>query len=208
MKKLFAAALLLCLSAIGAQAQLTAAKAFVDAPASVFPLVDNTTRLDMIDYVNAGMSTQSVNRLGGGSAIIELTPMKLRAKMTDASIDELFLLPAGSDTIIGVIRTVATPGHDSSISFFNSSWQPLKPGAVFTAPVLADWVTDQSHIPDVETVVPFMLVGYSYDPDKGVLTATNNLEPFLSKDIYSIVAPFMTDTIVYQWNGKRFKAGL
>lgn len=205
MKKLILAAALLLFGATAARAQLTAAKAFVNAPQSVFPLVDTNTRMDMVDYINAGMSTQSNNKLGGGSAIIDLSPMRMKVKMTDSSTDELFLLPtAASDTIIGVIRTVATPGHDSSIAFYDSKWQPVKGGSVLTVPVLADWITDKAHTADVETVVPFMLVGYTFDPATQRLTATNHLEGFLSEDIYSMVAPYISKTLVYAWNGKRF----
>ncbi len=207
MKKLILAAALLLAGATSARAQLTAAKAFVDAPQSVFPLVDTNTRMDMVDYINAGMSTQSSNKLGGGSAIIDLSPMRIKVKMTDSSTDEIFLLPtasASSDTIIGVIRTVATPGHDSSIAFYNSKWQPVKSGSVMTVPVLADWITDKAHTADVETIVPFMLVGYTFDPATQRLTATNHLEGFLSEDIYSIVAPYISKNLVYAWNGKRF----
>lgn len=205
MKKLILAAALLLLGATAARAQLTAAKAFVNAPQSVFPLVDTNTRMDMVDYINAGMSTQSSNKLGGGSAIIDLSPMRMKVKMTDSSTDELFLLPtAASDTIIGVIRTVATPGHDSSIAFYNSKWQPVKGGSVLNVPVMADWITDKAHTADVETVVPFMLVGYTFDPATQRLTATNHLEGFLSEDIYSMVEPYISKNLVYAWNGKRF----
>lgn len=205
MKKLILAAALLLLGATAARAQLTAAKAFVNAPQSVFPLVDTNTRMDMVDYINAGMSTQSSNKLGGGSAIIDLSPMRMKVKMTDSSTDELFLLPtAASDTIIGVIRTVATPGHDSSIAFYDSKWQPVKGGSVLNVPVMADWITDKTHTADVETVVPFMLVGYTFDPATQRLTATNHLEGFLSEDIYSMVEPYISKTLVYAWNGKRF----
>lgn len=187
------------------QAQTPAAKAFADAPQSVFPLLDQSTRLDMIDYFNAGMSTQSANNLGGTSAILAIDPMSVKVKMTDASTGQLFLLPAAAgDTIVGVIRTVATPGHDSGLTLYTSAWKPVQPGKLFTAPVLKDWVTDVSHMADVEMVVPFMLTGYEYDPATSALTLTNNLESFLSKDIYEMVAPYMAGKLVYVWNGKRF----
>lgn len=205
MKQIFITVILIAASVLGVSAQLTARKAFTSAPQSVFPLLDTNTRLDMIDYFEAGMKTESKNALGGGSALLDLSPESLRVKMSDASVHQLFLLPAGNDTLIGVIRTVATPGHDSSMTLYTSSWQAAaKLQQRFQTPMLRDWVTDTSHLPDVETVVPFMLTGYSYDPATQTLTLTNNLKGFLSDDIYDMVADFMRPTLVYRWDGKRF----
>ncbi|MBD5317224.1 MAG: DUF3256 family protein [Bacteroides sp.] len=204
MKKFLIAALtLLAAGAPAAMAQLTASKAFAEAPKSVFPLLEPNTRLDMLDYFNAGMSTPSKNNLGGGSAITALKPEFLSINMSDASATQLFLLPAANDTVIGVIRTVSTPALDSSMNLYTSQWQPLKKGA-FTAPELKDWVTDSKEIDNVESVVPFMLVDYAYDPATATLTLTNNLKDFLSDDIYSMVSPFLVPSITYVWDGKRF----
>ncbi len=187
------------------QAQLTARQAFATAPQSVFPLLDTNTRLDMIDYFDAGMKNESKNALGGQSALLEVSPMSLSMKMSDASTNQVFLLPAaGNDTIIGVIRTVATPGHDSSLSLYTSKWQPVAQSKRFNAPKLTDWVTDRSHLGDVEAVVPFMLTGYKYDPQRSTLTLENNLNGFLSDDIYEMVAPYMLSSLTYEWDGKKF----
>ena len=204
MKHFLTTAILLAACVFGASAQLTARIAFTRAPQSVFPLLDTNTRLDMIDYFDAGMKTESKNALGGGSALLDMSPESLRVKMSDASVHQLFLLPAANDTLIGVIRTVATPGHDSSMTLYTSQWQPAARQHRFQAPVLRDWVTDPSHLPDVETVVPFMLTGYSYDPATSTLTLTNNLKGFLSDDIYAMVADYMRPVLIYRWDGKRF----
>ncbi len=45
--------------------QLTATEAFSSAPASVLPLIDYITRLDMIDYYNSGSATASKNVMQG-----------------------------------------------------------------------------------------------------------------------------------------------
>lgn len=198
--------LLMALTALAATAQLTAEHAFATAPRSVFPLLDTNTRLDMLDYYRAGMKNESSNALGGTSAVLEASPASLKVKMSDASVAQLFLVPvSATDTVIGVIRTVATPGHDSSITLYGKRWEALPAQRQFSAPVLADWVTDRAHIADVETVVPFMLTGYTFNPADATLTLTNNLKGFLSADIYSMVAPYMRETLVYEWNGKTFR---
>ncbi len=111
----------ICASAGSAYAQLNATNAFASAPQSVFPLLDKNARLDMIDYFASGSDTPSRNKLDGSSRISELNDYSVKIKMTDASDYQLAILPAGSDSLIAVISTVATPAHDSHISFYHRS---------------------------------------------------------------------------------------
>lgn len=189
--------------AMAAMAQLTARTAFAEAPSSVFPLLDKLTRLDMIDYFEAGSKVESVNALEGASAVTSLSDESLTVHLTDASDVQLFVVPtAKSDTIIGVITTVATPGHDSSLALYSGRWKRLD--GLFTAPKLADWLTDPRRSAEVEIVVPFMLTSYVYNPADKTLTLTNNLKGFLSDDIYSMVDGLVRPSLVYRWDGNRF----
>ena len=189
--------------AMAAMAQLTARTAFAEAPSSVFPLLDKLTRLDMIDYFEAGSKVESVNALEGASAVTSLSDESLTVHLTDASDVQLFVVPtAKSDTIIGVITTVATPGHDSSLALYSGRWKRLD--GLFTAPKLADWLTDPRRSAEVEIVVPFMLTSYVYNPADKTLSLTNNLKGFLSDDIYSMVDGLVRPSLVYRWDGNRF----
>ncbi len=187
-------------------AQLTASEAFTSAPNSVFPLLDSNTRLDMVDYYNNGLSTPSSNSLNGQSAITSMTDKALTVKMTDSSTSQIIVLGDGADSVIGVISTVATPGLDSKISFFDNKWNPLPADRFFTVPSLKAWLSDEGKGNEAEVTmqVPFMLASYSYDPTTGTLTATNNLSTFLDSDIYSIISQYLRDKLVYTWNGKKF----
>lgn len=193
----------LAVAAMAAMAQLTARTAFAEAPSSVFPLLDKLTRLDMIDYFEAGSKVESVNALEGASAVTSLSDESLTVHLTDASDVQLFVVPtAKSDTIIGVITTVATPGHDSSLALYSGRWKRLD--GLFTAPKLADWLTDPRRSAEVEIVVPFILTSYVYNPADKTLTLTNNLKGFLSDDIYSMVDGLVRPSLVYRWDGSRF----
>lgn len=187
-------------------AQMTAADAFKTAPQSVFPLLDKNTRLDMLDYFQAGMPHESVNALDGGSAVTALAPETVSLKMTDASTVQLFVVPTKNDTVIGVITTVSTPAGDSSLNLYTSKWTPVAAKSAFQAPKLVDWLLDASKLSDVEFVVPFMLVGYTYDPATQTLTLVNNLKGFLSDDVYATISPLMRSQLTYKWDGSRFTA--
>ena len=207
MKHIFASITLLVASAVSVSAQLTASQAFVDAPQKVFPLLDHNVRMDMVDYFNSGLETPSGNALNGQSVITELTPSSVSVKMTDSSTSQLTLLPAGNDTIIAIVSTVAAPGLDSNIRFFNRDWTPIPDGRCFSRPGWDQWLNDngKGHRDEVMMQVPFMLASYVIDPVTGVLTVTNNLGKFLDEDVYEMVAPYLQPQLSYTWNGKKYQ---
>ena len=203
MKQILLTALFL-LATLTVTAQKTAADAFTTAPTGVFPLRDPNTRRDGVDDSNSGLATPSANRLQGRSAITSLTPATITVKITDSSSAQIALLPAGRDTIFAVISTVATPGLDSTIKFYDSNWAPLPTDRHFTAPGWNDWMTPGHDITEITAHTPFMLASYFIDTDAGTLTATNNLATFLDEDTYKTLSPALRPTLTYKWNGKRF----
>lgn len=192
------------LTGLAATAQFTAAEAFTTAPADIFPLLDKTTRLDMVDYYNSGLNTPSANRLQGKSAITSLSPATLTVKVTESSSAQIALLPLGNDTILAVVSTVATPGLDSTLKFYDKTWKQLPADKYFTVPAWKDWVNSGHDISEVTAYAPFMLASYFIDTDSGTLTATNNLSTFLDEDTYQTLLPALNKSLTYKWNGKRF----
>ena len=115
---------------------------------------------------------------------VNLTDDDAKIDMTDASSYQLSIIPAGNDSIISVISTVATPAHDSHITFYDRTWKKL--------PV------------DMFKMIPFMLAEYVYNPADKSLTLTNNLKEFMSPDTESMIAPYLLPSLVYVWDGKKF----
>ncbi len=179
---------------------------FRNAPSHVLPLLDNTARLDMLDYYNSGMKNATGNNLGGGSSITGFGAERMDLKITEASGMELALLPSVNDTVIAVISTVMTPVADSKMSVFSGDWKQNITGKVFRAPELDDWLTasGKKHKTDVMQIVPFMLVEYDYDPSTRLLTLTNNTRNFVGEEIYQIVEGYLSPKMVYRWTGKDF----
>ncbi|MCM1164206.1 MAG: DUF3256 family protein [Muribaculaceae bacterium] len=182
-----------------------AADLFADAPTSVYPLLDRTTRLDMIDYAVNNLTTPSANALDGHSAITELTSESLKLRLTDSSTSQLVVLPTkGDNAVVAVISTVATPGLDSSISFYTTEWSQLPTSGLFAKPVWKDWLTPDGDLATVMSLTPFMLSSYVYDPATKTLTLTNNLSGFLDEDVYETISSSLLPTITYVWDGKKF----
>lgn len=196
-----------CVSS-GAFAQQHVVKAFTSAPATVFPLIDNSARLDMLDYFNSTKNLGSTNALSGRSRITEIKPGSMRIGMTSASTYQIAALPAGTDTLTAVISTVLTPAPDSKMAVYTGNWATVLTDKVFSRPVLKDWLTPEgSKKPDeVELLVPFLLISYDFDPSTLTLTLTNNTSSFLSEEVYEIVSPYLRQQLRFVWNGKKFAA--
>ncbi len=177
---------------------------FASAPASVFPLLDHNARLDMLDYFSNNMSTPTANNLDGRSAITAMSPTDLTVRLTDSSSAQIALLTAGNDTVVALISTVATPGLDSSISFYDTSWRPLQAGRYFSKPGWKDWIAPGGDLETVTAMTPFMLSSYFYDPATRTLTLTNNLGKFMDPDLYETISPSLLPTLTYTWSGKKF----
>lgn len=205
MKRIFLIVIVAMLTSVSSWA-LTASEAFASAPSSVFPLLDKSTRLDMIDYYNSGSATPSKNKLSGQSRILSIGEKDLRFEMSNASMYQVVVLPCGDEEIIALIETVATPAPDSNIAFFSDDWQKLASNC-FDVPDLKTWLTKEGkkNREHVEMMVPFMLVGYEYDSVTQQLTLTNNISKFLSEDVYEQISPYLCDKLVYRWNGKRME---
>lgn len=194
------------LGSLTCMAQTEAADLFTSAPQSVFPLLDQNTRLDMVDYFKNNMSKASQNSLGGRSMIMELTPESVTVKMTDSSAMQLVSLKGSKGEVIALISTVATPGLDSSIKFYDADWSPLPADKIFTKPGWKEWLTDSGRANEEEVTmqVPFMLASYRLDPATSTLTLTNNLSKFLDKEIYDDISSYLRPELTYTWTGKNF----
>ena len=191
---------------LGANAGGTAREAFVAAPRTVLPLLDHNTRLDMLDYYDAGLSHTTKNALDGGSRVLSVDANRILIEMTDASTLEIDLLPGEHNSnTIAVISTVHTPAANSTIAFYDEAWHPFDASKIFTAPQISDWITDKNYEADVTMLTPFVMSGYTYSPSDKTLTAFNNTEAFLGKDMYESISAWMRPQIVYQWDGKKFK---
>lgn len=193
-------------AALTGMAQTSAADLFTSAPQNVFPLLDQNTRLDMVDYYKNGMSTPSQNSLDGRSLITEMTPASLTVKMTDSSAMQIVELKGPKGSVVALISTVATPGLDSNIKFFDSDWKPLPTESYFVKPGWKEWLTDsgRQNQDEVTMQVPFMLASYRIDPESGTLTLTNNLSHFLDKALYDDLSTYLRPQLVYLWNGKNY----
>lgn len=193
------------------------ARVFAAVPSDMLPLLSVATRLDMVDYFAGGLSTRSTNDLEGSSRMTAMAPGQLTAEITEASDLQLTLLPgAGKYDVAALITTYRlNPSTDSNIEFLAVTTDsagtvnvaPLEAGRLFKGPALDDWLTPQGrkNRQEIVNILPFLPVEYSINPADHTLTATLSLDDLVDKEELATLAPLIKRSLVYEWNGKKYR---
>ena len=107
---------------------------WLNMPDSIIGYMDKNSRTESLDYFNLKVKSNINNMLGETSSIDTITNDFLSATLSSAMNMTMKKLPiSGKDSIICMVNTYSTSNEkESSISFFNSKWEPIKIG--FTIP--------------------------------------------------------------------------
>lgn len=182
---------------------------FATEPGTVFPLLPVNTRLDMLDYFDNGQIVSATNNLGNDTQIISLDSTFLSVQTSECRTVELRMFtPSARDTVIAVIETVGLPMADSRISFYDHNWKLLQTSKFITPPTMADFFTKStpsSKRADLLSLIDFSLIklmftGKAHD----VVVAKSGLKDFYSPIDYKRFEPYVTDSLFYTFNGKKF----
>ena len=177
---------------------------FASAPSTVFPSMSETNRLDMIDYYEAGYNRATIGELGDSCRVTNIDSLSISVDVSPVLKYQL-ALPAKN--VIMVITTHAIPQPDSEVAFYDSEWNQLPSSKFLITPSLSDWLTEQGrkNREEVENTVPFLIVSYYYDANRGILTLTNNLKDYFVDREWKVLSPNLHEKLQYRWNGKCFK---
>ncbi|MDE7443329.1 MAG: DUF3256 family protein [Muribaculaceae bacterium] len=185
---------------------------FVKAPRSVLPLLEQSTRLDMVDYFRSGMSTPSANVMDGHARVTDMTGRALTLQVSDAMTVQMVLLPVNvKQEVICCIFTLKTPQPDSWIEFYSTDWTKIGADKYFKAPTLDDWITKggQKQKNEIQEQFPFILASYTCSyPDNSTgceLVLTNQMESYMGQEQYDEFGPLLYKQLTYVWTGKMFK---
>jgi hypothetical protein len=100
---------------------------FKTMPDSLAPYLTVNNRLDMMDFVDAGMKAIVTNQLGGDTEMTFLSDDSLSVKMNSAFLLDLKLQKRDTTTVVCLKRTYLTQkGQYEVVSqTFTSYWRPL-----------------------------------------------------------------------------------
>lgn len=207
MKKLLTiiSALLL---AVTAKAQTGVEAAFYSAPDDVITYAPKTLRMDMVDYFKSGSSRLVQNAFFDGSRILELTDESITIQETadSASIAQIFVeAKAKNDSIIILIRNIATPAIDGRITFYDSKWNEIT--GCFKEPTLKEWLISnkKEDVALAERLIPFVMAKYIYNAENKILTLTPSFDAYMPEDDYNKVAHLIRPEICFRLTGSKMK---
>ena len=201
MQKIILFALLL-LSSTTIYAGHTIDAYFISAPAQLIPQLDENRRKDLIDFHNAGVAHHIVNQLGGEVLIDTIDDMQITVKL---SIQIALLPVADTVGVIAVVHTVSLPAQDSRITFYDTRWQPIENGKIFTAPTAKTFLNKSSKKTAQQVADLIDMLPVSYVISGRALQAREDLKTYLPEEVYERLAPLLRKTpLSYTWNGKRF----
>lgn len=176
------------------------AQLFIAMPDSLVPSIEVNRRKDLIDLMHAGQKAE-MTLLQDSLLSIDLSK---RSKMEIRWYDT-----TGNDTIIAFVNTVYAPAGDSRIRFFDTAWKELPASErirqirreeFFQFP---DSLT-KAKKEDLLRPVDIFLVKYNFATD-GSLCARQSWANYLDKELFNRIEPYLQDSIILHWDGKRFK---
>ncbi len=183
-----------------------ATEAFTTAPDAVFPTINPTLRLDMLDYYKASHGHNAENDFAEPARIDTLTSDRISVRVADNAVVDMTLMPlSATDTAVVVITTLQAPATISSVKVFHGDWVEY-PG-VMPSQQLTDWLLPQAkeRMADIENMVPFIITKMTFDPATRTLTARNTLDEYFTPDDYTKLQSLMRPALTYRWNGKKFQ---
>lgn len=204
--------LLVFLSNINSQ-NMHMAELFKQMPDSLIPYLTTNNKLDMLDFIDAGMEAKVNNKFDGESILCELDSTYLRLKLNTSVEVEMKLLSSSNilnDSTKHLICLVTTYGDlikESVLNLFTSKWNSIEHD--ITKSKLISYVI---HKPDtmseltyndVKNIPDDYLITLSLDKNENSMSVSASTT-LLSTDASTKVKPIIS-TKRLLWNGKTFK---
>lgn len=189
------------------------AELFKQMPDSLMPYLTTNNKLDMLDFIDAGMEAKVNNKFDGESILCELDSTYLRLKLNTSVEVEMKLLSSSNilnDSTKHLICLVTTYGDlikESVLNLFTSKWNTIEHD--ITKSKLISYVI---HKPDtmseltynnVKNIPDDYLITLSLDKNENSMSVSASTT-LLSTDDSTKVKPIIS-TKRLLWNGKTFK---
>ena len=182
---------------------------FVSMPDSLSPLLTKVNRQDFADFLSSGMKAVVKNRFGGQSEMLKLTDDYLKLKTTEASSEEMKLLPLNdSVNVVCVVKTYNGPAEDSQVYFYSTDWKELPLRNFISLPRHEDFYKSSND--SVSTVSREDFANEMYimkaelsDKDNSIVFKCNTLEA-MGKESADIMKPYTVDSLKFNWNAGKY----
>lgn len=184
---------------------LTVREAFTSLQCPALEILSRSTRLDMLDYLDADSTYKATNGMEGLSWIANSSPDYLKVQVSPVSTLQLKVLPFKKDKVLMTIYTVGDDPQaaDSEVKFYDSSLQEIDARKLFKAPDLSDFFDipkgSATKMKEIREMVPFPTVAYDVAPDGNGVTARLTVEKYMNIDDYNIIRLFLRPAVDMRW---------
>ncbi len=212
MKKIFIIAILLIATLLHVDAQSPMRDLWIQMPDSVVAYLDVNSRTEMADFYEMKVKTGSKNLLEGKSAIDSLTSDYIHVTLNSSTTLQIKKLQTESSFVICLIKTFTAPEPESEVSFFSSSWKPLKD--TFGLPVTNDASSlikqfttrpdtiSQERYEELASMLDPVMISAEMSVNEQVVTFSLSRPLIEKSEILNINAIFKQRK--FKWNGQTF----
>ena len=212
MKKIFIIATLLIATLLNVDAQSPMRDLWIQMPDSVVAYLDVNSRTEMADFYEMKVKTGSKNLLEGKSAIDSLTSDYIHVTLNSSTTLQIKKLQTESSFVICLIKTFTAPEPESEVSFFSSSWKPLKD--TFGLPVTNDAnslikqfttrpdTISQERYEELASMLDPVMISAEMSVNEQVVTFSLSRPLIEKSEILNINAIFKQRK--FKWNGQTF----
>ncbi len=197
----------ICLSASAVEPIV---ESFTSMPSTLIPTVEKNRRLDLIDLFRANQTATVANLLGGSSTLTCLQDSLLTLDLSSQSRVSIRLLTDNKGEALHIlVRTACAPACDSHVEFYTADWKELPAEKYIRAIDLTEFLQFPDTLSPAEQeelrqLVNIRLLEYSFTP-VGYLQITPSWEEYLDTERFKRIAPYLRDSVILRWNGKRFE---
>lgn len=191
---------------------ISARRAFMEMPASVLDILSKNSRFDMLAYYDNDSIYKAENNLRGISYLEKVTDDFLSVKLTDASSLQIKILKLkdGNDLIMSIYTTGREKeALDSDIRFYNTAMQELPKEKFFPTPELSLFFSTKGYktsMKEIEQILPFYTILFQANPDNSNVSGKLTLGDILTVEDTKLVEMFLKPEVIFEWNGKMYKA--
>lgn len=186
---------------------------FREFPETYLALLPQSTRLDMLDYLEADSLAHVRNAFSGETWIEEYKPGFLKVHLTDVSTLTIKALKDRKQKVIYMaIYTIAGQdvAADSQLIFFDDTMHELSSGKFIKTPDpkhfwrIPDDKDRKELLDNLLRTVPFYAVEYTAFPDNDTLSASVTSISFLTEEQKGQLLPMLIKERTFVWNGRKF----
>lgn len=178
---------------------------FAKVPRRLLPMLDRTSRLDLLDLYNNKLPAKADNIYGGQSQLLQKTSDYLLVKTTDVGTWQMKLLPIGHDTLISCIYSVKAGGISSQIFMLQRNWQQAKheaPTPTFEQFYIAKNPLSPLRAQIMQSTLRQVPIEMTWSDSTATLTYSLSLNGLCEEDQND--AAQCVRQVLYQWNEGKF----